>query len=95
MKAGDESFVIVLQQRVETTCIALGISPEVARLVASEVTVSTQRAYGGDDVYIAKPIIPSERKQRALEDVGRTGNVAEAAARNGISRRTMYRLLKR
>lgn len=36
-----------------------------------------------------------EKKAAAIEEVKRTGKVEEAAARNGISRATLYRLLKR
>lgn len=96
MKQGEGSFVVILQRRVETTCVALGISQDVARLVAAEVVVRTQREDGGCEVYIAKPPCVSDvAKQRALEEVKRTGRVAEAADKNGISRATLYRLIGR
>lgn len=36
-----------------------------------------------------------EAKQKALEELRRTGRVAETASKHGISRATMYRLLKK
>lgn len=55
------------------------------------------RAYWrGADPYVAiRPRKAPDEKQRALEEAKRTGRVAEVADRHGISRATMYRMLKR
>lgn len=95
MKDSDENFVASLRLRVENTCVSLGISREVARMVAAEVVVGTQREYGGCEPYIPKPRQEAEeRKRRALAEARTTGRVAPAAKNHGLSRATIYRLLK-
>lgn len=50
----------------------------------------------GADPYVAeRPRKAPDEKQRALDEAKRTGRVAEAADRHGISRATLYRMLKR
>lgn len=36
-----------------------------------------------------------DAKRRAIDEASKSGKIAEAASRNGISRATMYRLLKK
>lgn len=46
--------------------------------------------------YVAeRPRPDDETRQRALEEVNRTGNVNEAASKTGLSRSTLYRMLNR
>lgn len=92
----DDDFVSASCRRIEEIAVRLGVSPEVATLIGAEWDSRTRREEGGCEVYIAKtgPAVEA-KKRRALEEVQRTGRVAEAADGNGISRRTLYRLLKR
>lgn len=52
--------------------------------------------WGGADIYVSKraQLGWSERKQLAIAEAGRTGRVADAGRRYGISRATMYRLVR-
>lgn len=55
-----------------------------------------RHTYGGDEVYVAKKKrTHEEARKRAVEQV-QNGEATprEAADRNGISRRTMYRLVR-
>ena len=55
-----------------------------------------RRDWGKNEPYVAARSPEKEAaKRRALEEVRRSGNVAEASSKHGISRATMYRLLKR
>lgn len=90
----DDDFVSASCRRIEEIAVQLGVSPEVATLIGAEWDSRTRREEGGCEVYIAKrQPIPAARKQIALDDVRRTGRVAEAADLHGISRATMYRLI--
>ena len=63
--------------------------------MAIEIEQQILRQYGGD----RPPTLPKKgraatiNKQRALDEAKKTGRPAEAAARYGISRATLYRLL--
>jgi len=63
--------------------------------MAIEIEQQILRQYGGD----RPPELPKKgraaalSKQRALDEAKKTGRPAEAAARYGISRATLYRLL--
>jgi transcriptional regulator of acetoin/glycerol metabolism len=63
--------------------------------MALQIERQVRNEYGGDEVYIKRTAIREERKARALEEAKKTGRPVEAASRHGISRATMYRLLKR
>lgn len=95
MKA-EEDFVAASCKRIEEIAVRLGISRDVAQMIGAEWDTRTRREDGGCEVYIAKTGPDAEaRKRRAIEEVQRTGRVAESADNNGISRRTLYRLLNR
>ena len=51
--------------------------------------------WGGATFYIAKKPNNDEARRQALNEVNRTGQVAAAAAHNGIARATLYRLLRK
>lgn len=54
-----------------------------------------RRDYARADVYVAaRSSSHAQAKATALEEVKRTGNVAQAT-RHGVSRATLYRMLKR
>jgi len=61
--------------------------------MALEIERQIKHEYGGDEVYIPKPL--DERKQKALEEARKTGRPAVSASRHGISRSAMYRLLSK
>ncbi|MEY2873737.1 MAG: hypothetical protein RLZZ373_1108 [Pseudomonadota bacterium] len=64
----------------------------IARIGALETPV--RRDYARADVYIAARGSDFEaKKAAALAEVQRTGRVAEASSKHGISRRTLYNLL--
>ncbi len=66
----------------------------IASIGALETPV--RRDYAGTSPYIAARGTDFEiRKAAALAEVSRTGRVADAGNRHGISRATMYRLLGR
>lgn len=55
-----------------------------------------RKDWGKTEPYVAaKAPEKEEAKRLALADVQKSGNVAEASSRHGISRATMYRLLKK
>lgn len=65
----------------------------IAHIGALETPV--RRDYARSDVYVAaRSSSHRDAKAAALEEVRRTGNVAQAT-RHGISRATLYRMLKR
>lgn len=65
----------------------------IAHIGALEVPV--RRDYARADVYVAaRSSGHRDAKAAALEEVRRTGNVAQAT-RHGVSRATLYRMLKR
>ncbi len=65
----------------------------IAQIGALEKPV--RRDYARAEVYVAaRSADHAQAKAAALEEVKRTGNVA-AASRHGISRATLYRMLKR
>ncbi len=57
--------------------------------------MDVRRDYARADVYVAaRGTGHAQAKAAALEEIKRTGNVA-AATRHGVSRATLYRMLKR
>jgi transcriptional regulator of acetoin/glycerol metabolism len=96
VKNGEEDFVESLRRRVEKVCLDMGVAPQIAASIAAEVDIRTRREDGTCEVYIPKNgPVREEKKRAALDEVSKTGNVAAAADRYGISRMTVYRLLKK
>lgn len=70
--------------------------PSFSEEIAFQIERQIRHEYGGEETYIAKT--PSEikkRKEKALQAVKNGDKPVDAADRNGISRRTMYRLLEK
>lgn len=66
---------------------------EVSRVVRAQ-DAPVRQHWARSEAYVpARPPEKEEAKQRALEEVRRNGNVAEASSRHGVSRATLYRLL--
>lgn len=93
--------VDILQRAMDVVRAELGpagldrvtVEALVARIGALEKPV--RRDYARADVYVAaRSSGHAQAKAAALEEVKRTGNVA-AATRHGVSRATLYRMLKR
>jgi transcriptional regulator of acetoin/glycerol metabolism len=94
MTYGDD-FVSDCRATIERIAIRLGVSPQVAAMIAAEWDAHTRRDWGRCEPYIAaRSPLQQEVKIAAIAEVRRTGKVAEAANRHGISRATMYRLIK-
>lgn len=72
-----------------------GIADELAAQIRAQDT-PVRQYWGKTEPYVAaRPPSRAEARQRAVEEASRSGKVAEAGRRHGISRATMYRLLKR
>ncbi len=92
----EEDFVRDRRTSIERIAVSLGISPEVAAMIGAEWDADTRREWSRCRPYIAARSSDKEQaKQQAVAEVNRSGRVVEAAERNGISRATMYRLLKK
>lgn len=78
---------------------SMGFEEQVIDVICQQIRAQerpARRYWGGANPYVAvQPRDKHEAKQRALEEAQRTGRIAEAADRHGISRATMYRMLKR
>lgn len=77
-----------------------GLEQRIADSLAQQIKQQERHVrlvWGGADPYVPRrgPRPDDEKKQAALLEAQRTGRVAEAADRNGISRATLYRMLKR
>jgi transcriptional regulator of acetoin/glycerol metabolism len=77
-----------------------GFEQRVADGIAEQVRAQekpVRQVWGGVTLkYVAaRPRPEPERKEAALAEVRRTGNVMEAADRHGVSRATLYRLMNR
>lgn len=76
-----------------------GVEQRIADTLAEQIRSqdnAARRYWGRSDVYVpAKAPSKEEAKQRAIEEARRSGRVAEAGGRHGISRSAMYRMLKR
>jgi transcriptional regulator of acetoin/glycerol metabolism len=71
--------------------------PEFTEEISTRVEHQIRQIYGGtEDNYVRKTSTATMRKnQQAVEEARRTGRVREAAARHGVSLRTVYRSLKK
>lgn len=65
---------------------------EVCGMIA-QVEPPARIYWGGETVYISKKVDTSENRRRAVEEAMRTGRIPDAAARYGVPRATMYRLV--
>lgn len=90
----------ILQRAMDVVRAELG--PAVIERATLEVVIAhigalekpIRRDWRGASAYIAQRDADyPDRKAAALAEVQRTGRVAEAGSRHGISRATMYRLL--
>jgi len=74
-------------------CQAGGLDPEAARVIETKVRAD----FGGQRVRIPKKKkhLTEEAKARAFEDGVSNMPIKEVTEKHGISRRTLYRLLKR
>lgn len=60
------------------------------------VDAPVRRDWARHDAYVpARAPVREESKRKAVEEAKRSGKVADAARRNGISRATIYRLLNK
>lgn len=73
------------------------VCPGFTRDFADMVENRARHEYGGEvQRYIAKNPPPNEEaRQAAVQEARRSGRVREAAEKHGISRATIYRLLKK
>jgi len=68
----------------------------IAAQIRAQERPARQHWHGAEAPYVAlKPRHLPEKKRAAMEEVNRTGRVAETASRHGISRTAMYRMLKK
>lgn len=76
-----------------------GIEQRIADSLAEQIRqqdAPARRYWARSEPYVpARSPLKEEAKQRAIEEARRSGRVAEAAGRHGISRSAMYRMLKR
>lgn len=104
MKSAKENDIVtdILQRAMDVVRAELGppmverttLEAVIARIGALEKPV--RHDWRGINAYIAARGTDFEmRKAAALAEVSRTGRVADAGNRHGISRATMYRLLAR
>lgn len=77
--------------------LAAQMCPSFTEDVAMQIEAQLRQTYGGTEPgYIAKtPESVEKRKRLARDEAMRSGRVVDAADKYGISRRTMYRLLKK
>jgi len=78
----------------------LGKVREVQPMVTEEQALEVERAirqkWGGDDVYIAKDIRRTARARAKMKvAVAVRGTTPDVAHEHGVTRRTLYRLLKK
>ena len=71
-------------------CKAEGFDPEIARLI--ELKVCSE--YGGRRVYISKKKVHQEKVRKAYSAGLTTKSTAEIVKETGVSRATLYRLMK-
>lgn len=99
----DRDIVADILARVETAvrvwALDHGVNPAMIDALVVEVRAQDKpirKDWARCEPYIAArgPGI-DDAKRRAIEEAGKSGKIAEAASRNGISRATMYRLLKK
>jgi transcriptional regulator of acetoin/glycerol metabolism len=76
-----------------------GFEQSMADAIAGQIRAKEtkiRKDWGGSEPYVAaRPAGIAEAKRRALEDAQKTGKVSDAASRHGISRATVYRLLRK
>lgn len=77
--------------------LAREVLPAMDDSVARQLEGRIRERWGGTELgYIAKQRrVDTAVKHAAVEEVRRSGRVVEVATKHGISRRTMYRLIKR
>lgn len=87
-------FVDDLRERAITACTALGISREVAALIAAEVVTGLATDWAGERPYIGtreQTRIAQSARDRAIRRDHRNGeSVTLIARRYGISRQRVY-----
>lgn len=78
-------------QLVLAACKAEGFDPEAARVI--ELKICSE--YGGRRVYISKKKVYDDKKKRAFNEGLSDKTTAQVVKDAGISRATLYRLMKR
>ena len=77
----------------------LGFEQSLADAISQRIQAqdtNIRRDWGSSKPYIEKRTLAEKaRRKAALEEVDRTGKVAEASKKHGIARPTLYNLLKR
>lgn len=100
----DKDIVADILSRIEAAvCEYLsnhqGFEQSMADAIAHQIRAQEnpiRKHWGGTEPYVAARSREREQaKQKALEEVRRSGNVAEASSRYGVSRATMYRLMRK
>lgn len=86
------------QMLVELSRSGGGLEQRVADRLAEQIRNqdgAARQHWGRCDVYVpAKSPVKDDAKRRALEEARRSGRVEAAGSRHGISRSSMYRLLR-
>jgi len=63
---------------------------------ALQIEEQLRQEYGGQEVWVSpKPKIPKEAKEKAVADYLDGKPINEVVAKNGISRATLYRYIKK
>lgn len=68
-----------------------GIEPETAKAIADTVTLKLQKNYGTQKIYI--PAAPNRERDEKIKQEFNGRNHKEVCRNNGISERTLYRII--
>lgn len=94
--ARKDDIVSDIMERIEGSLRALGAVPEAVILTLRQrVEREVRQTYGGSECYVLKDADRDTRQRQAVAEVSRGVPVPVAGARHGVSRSTLYDLLKR
>lgn len=85
----DDDFVLEMLARIQAAGVAL--TDDVALSLEREI----RRDYGGASVYIGKSVKIEDKKALAMADLKNNVSIEQVSVKHGISRASLYRLLKR
>lgn len=92
----EDDFVTIQRNEIVRIAVSLGVPEHVAGMIGAKWDQRTRLEWGRCEAYVAaKPREKEQVKRQAAEEARRSGRVTETASRYGISRATMYRLLKK
>jgi Mor family transcriptional regulator len=90
-------FIDEIRHRIISQAATMGITPETAALIATEVAGSVARDYAGERVYIGKrdeeQCVMSARNRSIIRDHRSGERVALLSRRYGISRKRVYEIV--